>query len=315
MTFIYRQKCDCGQKKISKTVRSFFTDNEGDVSDLLKDVNKDIPIYNKIYIAVFDSVLLNREICILVYNVVLLILYFCTQSNLCLVIPTLFIANISPTLFAIFKAIKNKWVTLCTILLFTYLFVYIFMWVTYYFLADNFIFEDVIDIQTGTQVTEAFCYSSIQCWMFMVNYGIRAGGGIADALGKISFKTDYQYFILRFFYDMLFHLFIVLILLNVFLGIIVDAFAELRNLNWQREKDMKSICFVCQLTSDDCLARNLDFEEHVTKTHNLWNYVYFLTYLHLGNVNDFNRVKKYVWDKLGNQDYSWIPLENSKKEE
>ena len=143
------------------------------------------------------------------------------------------------------------------------------MWVTYYFLADNFIFEDVIDIQTGTQVTEAFCYSSIQCWMFMVNYGIRAGGGIADALGKISFKTDYQYFILRFFYDMLFHLFIVLILLNVFLGIIVDAFAELRNLNWQREKDMKSICFVCQLTSDDCLARNLDFEEHVTKTHNL----------------------------------------------
>ena len=62
------------------------------------------------------------------------------------------------------------------------------MWVTYYFLADNFIFEDVVDIQTGTQVTEAFCYSSIQCWMFIVNYGIRAGGGIADALGKISFN-------------------------------------------------------------------------------------------------------------------------------
>ena len=69
------------------------------------------------------------------------------------------------------------------------------------------------------------------------------------------------------------------------------------------------------MTRDSAMNKNIDFDMHRATVHNLWNYVYFLTYLHLGNVNDFNRVKKYVWDKLGNQDYSWIPLENSKKEE
>ena len=114
---------------------------------------------------------------------------------------------------------------------------------------------------------------------------------------------------------MLFHLFIVLILLNVFLGIIVDAFAELRNMNWKKEKDMKNICFICQLSRDDCISRNIDFENHVKKTHYLWNYVYFMTSLHLRNVLDFNRIEKYVWDKLGNQDFSWLPLEKSNIEE
>ena len=189
------------------------------------------------------------------------------------------------------------------------------MWITYYFLADNFVLNDILDISSGNEIEESFCYSSIQCWMFIVDFGIRAGGGIADAIAKVSFKTDYKYFILRFFYDMLFHLFIVLILLNVFLGIIVDAFAELRNMNWKKEKDMKNICFICQLSRVDCISRNIDFENHVKKTHYLWNYVYFMTSLHLRNVLDFNRIEKYVWDKLGNQDFSWLPLEKSNIEE
>ncbi len=238
----------------------------------------------------------------------MLLLYFLTRSAMFLVVPTLFIANLSSTLFAIFKAIVTKCVPLFTVLLFTYLFVYFFSWIAYFFLADYFVFSDVLDLDTGEYITEAFCYSPIQCWMFIVNYGIRQGGGIADSLAKASFRTNRKNYVARFFFDMLFHLFVVLSLLNVFLGIIVDAVAELRNENWQREKDMKSICFICQLSSDDCLSKNIDFEEHVKNDHNLWNYVYFLTYLHLENVLDFNRVKKYVWDKLGEQDYSWIPL-------
>ena len=123
------------------------------------------------------------------------------------------------------------------------------------------------------------------------------------------FFDSFTFFLCCF--DLSFHLLVVLILLNIFLGIIVDAFGELRNKNWQTEKDKKSICFICQLSSDNCLARNVDFQKHVLETHNLWNYVYFLTYLELGNPNDFTRVEGYVWEKLGNQDYSWLPLEGN----
>lgn len=319
-TFIFRQKTDCGNKKLSSNVIDFFQNcnelhSKGaqvSIYTILKEQNEKLSLLRKIYISIFSAILLNKEISVLIYTLLCLVIYFNTKSSLPLIIPMLFVANLSPTLFAIFKSIKTKCLTLITILLFIYLVVYIFMWVTYYFLADNFVLSDILDIESGSLIEESFCYSSIQCWMFIVDFGIRAGGGIADAIKKVSFKNDYQYYILRFFYDMLFHLFIVLILLNVFLGIIVDAFAELRNENWKREKDKNNICFICQLSRDDCISRNIDFDNHVNNTHYLWNYVYFMTSLHLRNVLDFNRLEKYVWDKLGNQDFSWLPLEKSK---
>ena len=183
------------------------------------------------------------------------------------------------------------------------------MWIAYFFLAEDFSFL-VYNTKTKKEEVENFCYSSIQCWMFITNYGVRNGGGAADQLPKDSYKINPKRYLVRFFFDLMFDILIVLIMLNVFFGIIVDAFAELRNKNYEREKDKSSVCFICQITSDECLRRNIDFGEHILKIHNLWNYVYFLTYLHLSNPNDFNRVEGYVWEKLGNQDYSWLPLES-----
>ena len=61
----------------------------------------------------------------------------------------------------------------------------------------------------GEYIEEAFCYSPVQCWMFIVNYGIRQGGGIADSLAKASYRTNSGMYLGRFFFDMLFHLFVV----------------------------------------------------------------------------------------------------------
>ena len=311
MTFVYRQKKDKGQKKIPTIILEYFSNIETKVSEVTKVINKPISLINKIYIAVFDSILLNREISVIIYTGLSIMLYLITKSSMFLIIPILFVCNLSNTLFAIFKAIQLKAKQLGIVLLFTYLIVYLFSWLAFYIFADDFVYYDVKNINSGEQISENFCYSSIQCWMFIVNYGIRSGGGIADALHKSSYKTNQKYYIQRFLFDMLFHLIIVLLLLNIFLGIIVDAFGELRNKNWQTDKDKSSICFICQLSSDNCLARNIDFNKHINETHNLWNYVYFLTYLELGNPNDFTRVEGYVWDKLGNQDYSWLPLEGN----
>ena len=74
---------------------------------------------------------------------------------------------------------------------------------------------------------------------------------------------------------------------------------------------MNNVCFICQLTRDDCLTKNIDFKEHVLTQHNKWNYVYFLTYLHINNPNDFSRIENSVWEKLENQDFGWIPIEES----
>ena len=310
-TFVYRKKNDKRQNKIPKIILNFFSEPETKVSEVIKELNKSFSLINKISIGIFDSILFNREISVIIYSAISLVIFFLTLNIMFLVIPILFVANLSNTLFAIFKAIKLRGKQLGIVLLFTYLIVYLFSWFSFYYFQDDFVYNDVLNINTGEEIYESFCYSSIQCWLIVVDFGIRSGGGIADALHKSSFKTNQKYYFARFIFDMTFHLIVVLILLNIFLGIIVDAFGELRNKNWQIEKDKNTICFICQLSSDKCLSRNINIEKHIKETHNLWNYVYFLTYLELGNPNDFTRVEGYVWNKLGNQDYSWLPLESN----
>ncbi len=42
----------------------------------------------------------------------------------------------------------------------------------------------------------------------------------------------------------------------------------------------------------------------------MWNYLYFLTYLHINDPNNLNSIENYVWEKLEEQDISWIPIKN-----
>ena len=314
--FIFRKKGD--KNKISQKIVDFFQEDE-DADDedkvgvvaVLGELNKDISNWKLLYVSVVESMLLNREMNILLVTLILNILYFVTQSSMFLVIPTLFIANIIPTLFDIFKAMKMKFGNMITVLLFDYLLVYLFMWVTYFYMPDLFSFDDILEPSSEATISESFCYSSLQCFLFMVQQGVRAGGGIGDIIDKVSYQSDMGFFLFRFFYDMIFFIIIILVLGNVFLGIIVDTFAELRDENTGKENDKKNICFICQLSRDACLTRNIDFNKHVANEHFLWNYVYFLTYLHVNNPNDFNRIENSVWSRLEEQDFGWIPIENT----
>ena len=207
-----------------------------------------------------------------------------------------------------------KFSNMITVLLFTYLIVYLFMWVTYFYMADLFSFDDILERSSEETISESFCYSSLQCYLFILNQGVRAGGGIGDIIAKVSYQSDVGFFLLRFIYDVLFFIIVILVLGNVFLGIIVDTFEELRDENSLKENDKNNICFICQLSRDACLTRNIDFNKHVTNEHFIWNYVYFLTYLHISNPNDFNRLENSVWSKLEEQDFGWLPIETSAEE-
>jgi hypothetical protein len=143
----------------------------------------------------------------------------------------------------------------------------------------------------------------------MINYGVRAGGGIGDEFPKISFlETSNDYYIKTFFYNMLFQIVIVLVLGNIFLGIIVDTFAELRDLKATFENDCFNVCFVCQLTREKASAKRVDFDEHIKKDHLVWNYVNFIIYLFINNYNDFNQYELFAFDKIRENDLGWIPI-------
>lgn len=161
-------------------------------------MNKSIPLYKKIIIALFDTLLTNREICVLVYSGILISLYISFDNSLFIIIQVIFIANLISTLFAIFSALMSKFKTMITVLFVIYLLVYLFMWVAYFFIPEDFNFS-VYNTKTKNEENENFCYSSIQCWLFITNYGVRNGGGVADQLPKDSFKVNPIRYLIRFF--------------------------------------------------------------------------------------------------------------------
>ncbi len=143
----------------------------------------------------------------------------------------------------------------------------------------------------------------------MIDYGIRSGGGgIGDVLPKISYNQNTSMYYGKFVYSTLFYIIVVSIVANMFLGIIVDTFADLRDKNDSNENDKKNICYICQITRNQCIRRKIDFEEH-KKTHYLRNYVYFISYLYMDKFKDLNPYEKYAWQMLENEDISWIPVQ------
>lgn len=101
-----------------------------------------------------------------------------------------------------------------------------------------------------------------------------------------------------------------MIMEKIFFGIIMNTFADLRYKHEQNEDDKKLRCYICQLSRDECMNKKIDFEGHCRDDHCVWNYVYFLTFLHITNPNDFNALQNSVWDKLCKKDISWIPIKS-----
>ena len=315
--FVFRKKKQEGEEeketelKSQKIIDYFKEDSEVSSRDMFSEISKNLTTMQKIYIYIVECCINNREINMFLFSLIFNILFIITKCYIFLTIPILFLANIIPTLFDIFLAMKTKFLNMLIVLTFEYFIIYIFMWITYFYLPEFLDFDEVLDPHSRSYITEKYCYSSLQCFMMILNYGSSSGGGLGDVIPVPSYRTNVGIFIGRFFYDMFFFILIVLVMGNIFLGIIVDSFGELRSKNIESEKDVKNRCFICQLSRDDCLQRNIDFDEHVSTQHNKWNYVYFLTYLQINNPNDFSGIENGVWEKLEQHDFGWIPYEES----
>ena len=301
---------------ISQNVIDYFQDKDNVSSyQFYNEINKDVSKWKLVYVGFFEVFLFNKEINMFLLTIIFNILFLLLRNYLFLVIEILFIVNIVPTLSDILKAMRIKYLHIILVLLLDFLIVYVFMWLGFFFFKHFFVYDEILESSSGSLISEGFCYSSVQCYLYYISLGTRSGGGIGDSISAVSYQKDFRMFIARFFNDMLFFIIVNLVLGNVFLGIIIDTFGELRDAQLENENDMKNICFICQLSSDACLTRNIDFDKHVNEVHNIWNYVYFLAYLHLNNPNNFNRVENSVWEKLEKQDYSWIPIDTNSEDD
>lgn len=116
----------------------------------------------------------------------------------------------------------------------------------------------------------------------------------------------------KLMHDATFQIVINIICLNIIFGIIVNAFANLRDLKSQNDDDMRNKCYICNVEKL-MFEKYCDggFYQHIDHDHNLWRYVDYVVHLTSKDNADFNGVESYVYDHLEKFDYTWIPRQRA----
>lgn len=96
-------------------------------------------------------------------------------------------------------------------------------------------------------------------------------------------------------------------MLNIINGIIIDTFADLRDQQQRNEYDINNVCVICSLERWNFEKKGLPFQQHVTETHNLWNYVAFIVHLKEVGRENMNGIETFIYEKIQNRDMSWTP--------
>ena len=156
------------------------------------------------------------------------------------------------------------------------------------------------------------CDTYFRCLINTINLGLRGGGGVSDYMFLLGDNNENQ-FVSRFFFDIFFFIFINLILLGIFFGIIVDSFQEFRDKMTRRQKDIRNICFTCGLDRASLEKRGINFQDHL-KTHEIWKYFFYILYLRWKPVNYYDGVDIYVSELIqDNYNDNWLPRNNCLK--
>eukprot|EP00347_Sterkiella_histriomuscorum_P021853 403332539 len=191
--------------------------------------------------------------------------------------------------------------------------IYIYSVLAYAFFFDMFYNEDINLEEWIGEKGDMTCQTLFHCYISTINYGLRAGGGIGEALPALSFfnSTQEEYFI-RVVFDLSFFLIVIIMFLNIIFGIIIDTFAELRENKRFVDDDMKNTCFICNIDRQT-FDRDTEngFMYHILNEHNLWMYVFFIIHLKTKDKTDYNGTESFISDKLIEEDISWFPLHTS----
>jgi hypothetical protein len=158
------------------------------------------------------------------------------------------------------------------------------------------------------------CKSVFDCAAFLFYGGLQEGGN-AKAILQPNEPGRYSY-LPRIVFDSVFFIWVGIVLVNVITGLMVDTFSSIREENATREETLETDCFVCGLQrsayEDLGLAPgSASFEAHLKEDHDLWTYVWFLTYLKKKDPTEFNGVESFVMAQVNKSSLEFLPSRNS----
>lgn len=152
------------------------------------------------------------------------------------------------------------------------------------------------------------CDSLLMCFRTAFDQGLKNSGGVGMWLDYMEVGVSDAEIIPRFFYDDLFLIIIVIIMMNIVLGLIIDTFAVLREADEVNYADKENKCFICGMQKEEIerLSGRI-FKYHTTKEHNEWNYLNFMAYLKFKENTEYSGIESYVYQLIEKKELDWIP--------
>ncbi|KPI87904.1 hypothetical protein ABL78_3014 [Leptomonas seymouri] len=153
------------------------------------------------------------------------------------------------------------------------------------------------------------CESLLQCFAYILDQGLRAGGGVGDVM--LPWTWDNSRMLARLAYDMLFYALVTVVFLNILFGLIIDTFGQMRDEKREKEADMHGFCSICGLDADT-LEKNsvMGFANHVKQEHNMWMYLYFIHHLRRKDSSEYTGQESYVSACIQRSGLSFFPEGN-----
>lgn len=147
---------------------------------------------------------------------------------------------------------------------------YVFSLFAYYWLFESF--------------ADHYCWSTFNCLLTAVDRSFKSDGGIG---GFLTYPTEVRpyddaYFMIRFFFDNLYFILLMIIMINIVSGIIIDEFGTLREELNKFNSDLENICFICGFdkeTIEKSSKSQQGFKQHIKQEHYMWNYLFYIAYL------------------------------------
>ena len=120
------------------------------------------------------------------------------------------------------------------------------------------------------------CSNLLKCFSHVLNLGVRHPQGFGMFIKKKDEEGRNQQ---TFFISMTFFFIINIILLKTMFANIVGAFSQIRVEDNVKNDILKNTCILCGVARTTQIKNNIDFDEHVTKIHNPFDYMGFQHYL------------------------------------
>ena len=263
---------------------------------------EDLTFLSKLYISIIYTIIGRDYINSLIYMFIISFIgAVMNRGEIVYAFILLAILDLNKTLKGIALSIKEKGSDLVAAFLLLVLIVYFYSNLGFFFFNSHF------EADIENDIKDNYCLCLSFCFLTNFNAGIRARGGAADQMIRISFERHTKSYIYRLFYDISYFLICIIIMIDLTFGIILGTFSKKREEELKHDNDKINHCFICHITREIIEKKRENFNIHTEQKHNMWNYVEYMLYLKFSDWHELSTFNSFAKVNLEKKNVCFLP--------